>query len=423
MFSRTHLKTALYALTWLWLFPLLGQGQPCVPVPSGLISWWPGEGNALDSGGTNHGALIGNVSYAASRVGLGFVFDGSGDAVRVGNPTSLQLQDLTVEAWIKRNSTSKVSLDAGGGVIFGGGIGGYALGFFDDGHVYLSKPGGPFVSSTFQITDTNFHHVAWTKSGTSVVFYVDGVAYPAAGFISTFTFTSQIAIGARGDNSGNSFLGLIDDLAVFNRALSTVEVQSIYNAGNQGKCGLPPSIISQPAGRTNNVGDDATFGVVATGTSPLNYQWQFNTTNIVGAVNATLNLTNVQVTNSGSYSVVVSNAVDSVISSNATFRVNTPICVLAPTNLVSWWPGEGNALDSGGTNHGALIGNVSYAASRVGLGFVFDGSGDAVRVGNPTSLQLQDLTVEAWIKRNSTAQASLNAGGGVIFGGGIGGYG
>jgi len=255
-------------------------------------------------------------------VGLGFVFDGSGDAVRVGNPTSLQLQDLTVEAWIKRNSTSQVSLDAGGGVIFGGGIGGYALGFFDDGHVYLSKPGGPFVSSTFQITDTNFHHVAWTKSGTSVVFYVDGVAYPAASFISAFTFTSQIAIGARGDNSGNSFLGLIDDLAVFNRALSTAEVQSIYNAGNQGKCGLPPTILTQPQNRTVRAGTNVTFNVVASGTSPLLYQWQFNITNIiVGATNSSLVLSNVQPATNGSYTVSVSNSLNSVTSAPADLSV------------------------------------------------------------------------------------------------------
>ncbi len=227
----------------------------CALVPSNLVSWWPGDGNALDSGGTNHGTLIGNVNYAAAKVGQGFVFDGNGDAVRVGNPTSLQLQDFTIEAWIKRNSTTQASLDVGGGVIFGYGIGGYAAGFFDDGHLYLSKPGtASFVSSSSQITDTNFHHVAWTKTGTSVVFYIDGVAYPAASLNATFSFTSQIAIGARGDNSGNSFLGLIDDLGVFNRALSAADVQSIYNAGNQGMCGLPPAIVTQPQDRTVRAG-------------------------------------------------------------------------------------------------------------------------------------------------------------------------
>src|SRR5207244_13279262 len=121
---------------------------------------------------------------------------------------------------------------------------GDVLGFFDDGHLYFSKPGVSFVSSTFQITDTNFHHVAWTKSGTSVVFYIDGVAYPAASFISTFAFTSEIAIGARGDNSGNSFLGLIDDLAVFNRAPSPADAQSIYNAGHPRKRAFAHSMTS-----------------------------------------------------------------------------------------------------------------------------------------------------------------------------------
>ncbi len=323
MFRKTHLKTACYPLAWLWLFPLLIQGQPCVPVPSGLISWWPGQGNALDSGSTNHGTLIGNVSYAAAKVGQGFVFDGNGDGVNVGNPTSLHLQDFTVEAWIKRNSTTQVSLDAGGGVIFGCGIDGYALGFFDDGHLYLSKPGDPsFVSSSSQITDTNFHHVAWTKAGTSVVFYIDGIAYPAASFTSSFIFTSQIAIGARGDNSGNSFLGLIDDLAVFSRAISAAEVQSIYNARRFGMCGLPPVIVADPQSWTVRAGTNVTFNVVASGTSPLGYQWLFNNTNIiVGATNSSLALSNVQPATNGTYTVIISNSINSVTSAPADLSV------------------------------------------------------------------------------------------------------
>src|SRR5688572_5957497 len=80
-----------------------GMGQTnCTPPPSGLVSWWRGQTNALDASDGNHGTLVGNTSYGAGRVAQAFVFDGGGDAVDVGNPTNLQLQNFTIEAWVKR---------------------------------------------------------------------------------------------------------------------------------------------------------------------------------------------------------------------------------------------------------------------------------------------------------------------------------
>jgi len=395
---------------------------PCASTPSGLVGWWRAQENALDAGGGNNGTLVGNTAYAAGQVGQAFSFDGNSDAVRVGNPANLQLQNFTIEAWIKRASATQASLDPSGGEIFGYGAGGYIFGVLDDGHLILSAVQVSQVSSSVQITDTSFHHVAVTKTGGSVVFYVDGIAYPAPSYDPGFSFTSQAAIGARGDNSGNSFLGLIDEVAVFNRALAASEIQSIYNAGSSGKCGTAPFITSQPTNQVATVGANVTFTVVADGTRPLSYQWRINGTNIVAATNTSLTLTSVQLDDAGGYDVVVSNEANTLTSSNATLTVNLPICVAAPSNLVSWWQGEGNALDAKGTNNGALVGNVSYTVGRVGQAFSFDGNGDAVHVGNPTNLQFQNLTIEAWIKRGSTTQASLNAGGGLIFAYGGGGY-
>ena len=80
-------------------------------------------------------------------------------------------------------------------------------------------------------------------------------------------------------------------------------------------------------------GQTATFSVTATGTAPLSYQWSFDTTNIVGATNATLVLPGVQLTNAGIYAVVVSNPAGSALSSNATLTVLAPPAIISqPTN-------------------------------------------------------------------------------------------
>src|SRR5882724_4384063 len=251
---RTHIELPRFTITkllcnagvvgvlMLGIYANSLQAQTCVTAPSGLVGWWSGEGNALDLLGTNNGTLFGNTTFGAGEAGQAFVFDGSGDAVQLGNPVSLRLQDFTIEAWVKRGSTSKVSLTPGGGTIFGYGDNGYLLGLLDDGHVFLSQVGTSAVISSVQITDLAWHHVAVTKVGTTVVFYVDGVANPAPAFGAVFTFyNSTASIGALvGISPYNTFLGMIDELDVFNRALTVAEIQSIFNVGSAGKCPSPP---------------------------------------------------------------------------------------------------------------------------------------------------------------------------------------
>ncbi|MDD5141210.1 MAG: immunoglobulin domain-containing protein [Verrucomicrobiales bacterium] len=88
---------------------------------------------------------------------------------------------------------------------------------------------------------------------------------------------------------------------------------------------LPPFITTQPTSQTVYPGGLGTFTVTADGTSPLNYQWSFNDTNLVGATNATLVLTNVQANQVGDYSVLVSNLYGSTNSVAVTLTVNPPL--------------------------------------------------------------------------------------------------
>jgi len=82
-----------------------------------------------------------------------------------------------------------------------------------------------------------------------------------------------------------------------------------------------PVITQQPTNQTVASGNLATFTVTATGTPPLSYQWNFNGTNIAGATAATLTLTNVQASQAENYSVLVTNELGSVVSSNAVLTV------------------------------------------------------------------------------------------------------
>lgn len=393
-----------------------------------MVGWWQGEGNALDLQNANHGAFVGNAAIVAGINGQAFNFDGSGDLIVVSNSSSLQLQDLTIEAWVKRADATLASHGSGNvGVIFGYGNGGYIFYMDSGGSLYFAKLGDfSGVSSSLTVTDTNFHHIAVTKSGDSIAFYVDGVAEVVAPYNPLFEFTSDAAIGARSDNFDNSFLGRIDELSVYSRSLFDYEIQSIYSAGGDGKCqpAIAPQIVTQPTDTLVELGGQATFAVQAIGATPITYQWFFNGTNLPGATAASLTLSNIQPAVTGEYAALVTNAYGSVMSSTGVLSIPPPpACAAWPTGMVSWWRGESNAFDHIGGNNGALTGNVSYVLGRVGLGFTLDGNGDLVVLGNPSQLQLQDFTIETWIRRGSSSVASFGSGGnGILFGYGPGGY-
>ena len=108
---------------------------------------------------------------------------------------------------------------------------------------------------------------------------------------------------------------------VFN---GTAAGMASYVVGGYG----PPSLLSQPSNRYADQRGSITMRVSAAGAAPLKYQWRFNGANISLATNSTLTLTNIQTTNAGSYTVVVTNSSGSITSSIATLTVNglfTPV--------------------------------------------------------------------------------------------------
>src|SRR5205823_7272974 len=116
------------------------------------------------------------------------------------------------------------------------GWGGYAMSLLDDGRLALTKNGVDNVTSTPSVTDTNWHHVAVTKNGSNIVFYIDGAGQTGPAYDPGFTFEQNVIIGASNDALLAGFLGLIDEVSIYNRALSADEIAGIYRAGSAGKC-------------------------------------------------------------------------------------------------------------------------------------------------------------------------------------------
>jgi hypothetical protein len=148
---------------------------------------------------------------------------------------------------------------------------------------------------------------------------------------------------------------------------------------------LSPAILAQPIKRIANQGETAIFSVTAIGSLPLSYQWNLSGTNLVGATNALLTLTNVQFCQAGNYTVQVTNAFGSIVSSNAVLTVNALVPVViyvAEEQLL-----RVSLIYSDGSIH-PFVNNLGLiyglAADKVGNLYVANTSGDVIYKITPT---------------------------------------
>ena len=117
----------------------------------------------------------------------------------------------------------------------------------------------------------------------------------------------------KGTNGGDYFVTVTNDGGAITSNVATITIV------------FPPTIATQPVGQTNPAGSTILLSVVANGTEPFRYQWQFNGNNLAGKTNSSLTITNAKLSNSGSYRVLVKNAAGSAASAAAKVLILTPV--------------------------------------------------------------------------------------------------
>jgi uncharacterized delta-60 repeat protein len=189
----------------------------------------------------------------------------------------------------------------------------------------------------------------------------------------------------------------------------------------------PPSFLAHPQSLTVFKGSNASFSVTPGGDGPFTYQWRFGGTNLAGATNNPLTLTNVQTNQAGLYSIVLTSPYGSATSSNATLTVLDPPVILVQPVSVSVLAGETVAFTvvatgrptllyqwskdgvpiTGATNATLTLANVS-AADVAGYRVVVSNSdGTATSVSATLTLSNRALQVVTTQTTNLTAGAAV----------------
>lgn len=237
----------------------------CVDAPSGMTNWWTGDNNTFDIVGGEHGTLMGDATYADGQVANAFSLDGSGDFISVANDEEAAFNfdgSFSIDAWINLDTVpaefapivsqwNDLGTNERSYFLAIQNVGGQARLRFDvSGNGFYGLPGSSQVTSSTAIALDTWVHVAavfdTSAAGAPALrIYINGqLATPDAArtFTSTavvdpFDVDEPLLIGA-GDLGGNVrdfFDGLIDEVELFDRALTGTEILSLYNAGASGK--------------------------------------------------------------------------------------------------------------------------------------------------------------------------------------------
>ncbi len=230
--------------------PALGQTTNCSSgLSCGLVGWWTFDGKNTNwatgvtadiSGSGNNGQMINmstTTSPVAGKVGQALYFNGTNNYVNIPHNSLFNSFPFTVSAWIKIPVVNN-------NVAYSGLVGNYTAGSFNGWMFGIGNNQVQFwdyrdssnnipisVATATHYNDNKWHFAVVTVTSSGAIIYIDNVSKVSGGWTGTAgstTTTQPLQIANYGGNYGNA---TIDDVRVYNRALSAGEVQQLYNLG------------------------------------------------------------------------------------------------------------------------------------------------------------------------------------------------
>jgi len=327
----------LFILLPLFAFNTLALAQIPNYVPqTGLVGWWPFNGNANDeSGNGNHGTVNG-ASLTTDRNGndsSAYNFNGNGNHIIVNHNPSFLNSNLSFSAWIKPTQfqTYFNSIIKHGDFNSNAGEQ-YGIGLNLTGQIHAGIKTSSCVAGQGWITNlTNnqvqlnvWNHLFVTIENNMLKAYLNSFlvdSFPYSGSLVICPAITQISFGREFNSSANHFYGSLDDIGIWNRALTVCEIQALY----QGTVTITPQSLQLQSGSValfsvNSQNQTDTYqweSDLGLGFQPINNGGQYS-----GAYTNQLTVSNLTQSNDGQlFRCIISNGICSIESQTATLTV------------------------------------------------------------------------------------------------------
>ena len=296
-------------------------------VPSnGLVGWWPFNGNANDESGNGNNGTVNGATLTTDRFGVAdkaYSFDGSTSHIDVQFSNSLNSiqTGITMSAWILMDGGTGAGTPPRimelRGAYGNGGDAGLVMLAQDNSNIertfevrWHNNYGNTNVSisPTNSVPSLTWHHVLFSADGSTALgkFYVDGILLNTnanqqmQGVINACNYNNNpLIIGAESNLIGK-WGGKLDDIGIWNRALTEAEIATLF-AG----CNL--SVTTQPQDQSVNASAGTASFITASSSATATYQWQTNlglgfqnlsnAGQYSGATSATLTVSNLSMSN------------------------------------------------------------------------------------------------------------------------------
>jgi len=222
--------------------------------PQGLVALWSGEGNGNDSVGGNNLMVPADISYVEGKVGQAFGFNGAGQWLNCGNTSAgnFGANDFAVAFWVKFNTVNTEQVMVEKYVETLGGSGepsGWSM-------TKLSNNRFQFAGATSRVdfgyaVAGTWTYLVVTRNNGNVRCYMNGVLVGQLAALADLDSTASLKLGHRGnptDTPGSAdprqmyLNGALDEIAIYDRALSAEEIETICKNDNHGE--LPPATPS-----------------------------------------------------------------------------------------------------------------------------------------------------------------------------------
>jgi hypothetical protein len=418
----------------LLILPTLSWGQ--VNLKNGLVACYPFNANAKDESGNGNNGTVNGATLTTDRFGkANSAYNFNGSSLISVNPNPFKNQSYSYSTWVYLEDTptsqNQYSLISFGWITSDQNLlvttpstnfARIANGFSAWGY----NNGNPPISNNWTGTMPDkgkWYHVVSTRDNSSIKLYVNGLLVANNSTTTATNATTPIyssnsygTFGARqnGPTSANysEFLkGSLDDIHIYNRAITAAEVKALYDGSSA------PTITITANNASPCGGDKITF--TANGaTNTSKYQWKVDGAN-AGTNSKTFDYTSVKKT--GDYQGKISVEVEdedvcfpqkpTTVEQTITIKDCTPppTTVNLKNGLVACYPFNANAKDESGNNNNGTVNGATLTTDRFGkANSAYNFNGSSLISVNPAQFKNQSYSYATWVKLDNLPSGGDN---------------